>query len=71
MNEFQDRLERYFAAVFSNLPEAQIRSASAESEKGWDSAASAALITVIEEGFDFDTAAELTPYSAIAPALQS
>jgi len=70
-NEIQDRLDRYFGAVFSDLPEAQIRSASVESEKGWDSVASATLITAIEEGFDVDTAAELTPYSVIAPALQS
>ena len=71
MNEIQDRLDRCFAAVFSDLPEAQIRSASVESEKGWDSVASATLITAIEEEFDVDTAGELTPYSAIVAALQS
>ena len=73
MIDLQVRLGRCFAAVFPNLPESQITSASLDSVEGWDSVAAATLITTIEEEFgvefDMDTVGELTSYKAIADAL--
>lgn len=73
MNDLQARLGRCFAAVFPNLPESQITTASLNTVEGWDSVAAATLITTIEEEFavefDMDTVGELTSYKAIANAL--
>jgi acyl carrier protein len=70
----ESRLDRCFAAVFPDLPASQIRSATIEAVKGWDSVATATLITTIEEEFgiefDVETIGELTSYSAIQAALQ-
>ena len=75
MSELQDRLSRCFAAVFPDLPESQIASASVESVKAWDSVAAATLVTAVEEEFgiefDADTAGELTSYQAFAASLEA
>ena len=75
MNEIESRLDRCFAAVFPDLPASQIRSATVETVKGWDSVATATLITTIEEEFgvefDVESVGELTSYSAIQAALQN
>ena len=74
MNDLQGRLSRCFAAVFSNLPESQIASASVDTVKEWDSVAAATLITTIEEEFgvefDMDVVGNLTSYEAIAAELE-
>jgi acyl carrier protein len=56
VNSIQARLTRCFAAVFPNIPEQQITTASLETVEGWDSIAAATLITLIEEefGMEFD-----------------
>ena len=73
MNDLATRLNRCFAAVFPNLPQSQIVSASLDTVEGWDSVAAATLITTIEEEFnvefDADTVGDLTSYSAIEKAL--
>ena len=74
MSDLQARLTRCFAAVFPNLPESQIMSASLDTVKGWDSVAAATLITTIEEEFgvefDVDSVGNLTSFAAIESALQ-
>jgi acyl carrier protein len=71
----EDRLDRCFAAVFPDLPESQIRSATVESVRGWDSVATATLVTAIEEEFgvefDVETAGDLISYQAFAASLQT
>ena len=73
MNDLQRRLARCFAAVFPNLPESQITSASLDTVEGWDSVAAATLITTIEEEFgiefDVDAVGNLTSYQAISDYL--
>ena len=75
MSEMEDRLDRCFAAVFPDLPASQIRSASVESVRGWDSVAAATLITAIEEEFgvefDVETAGELISYQAFAASVRA
>ena len=75
MNDLQDRLSRCFAAVFPNLPDSQITTASLETVDGWDSVAAATLITTIEEEFgvefDVETIGGLTSYQAVAAALEA
>ena len=74
MHEVESRLSRCFAAVFPNLREGQIASASLETVEGWDSVAAATLITTIEEEFgvefDVDTVGGLTSYAAVEKALK-
>lgn len=74
MSDLQARLTRCFAAVFPNLPESQITSASLDTVKGWDSVAAATLITTIEEEFgvefDVDSVGNLTSFAAIESALK-
>lgn len=73
MNDLQGRLSRCFAAVFPQLPESQISSASVDTLEGWDSVAAATLVTTIEEEFgvefDVDSLGDLTSYQAIETAL--
>ncbi len=74
MNDLHARLSRCFAAVFPNLPESQIATASLETVEGWDSVAAATLITAIEEEFvvefDVEASGNLTSYAAIAQELK-
>jgi acyl carrier protein len=73
VNDVQRRLTRCFAAVFPNLPESQITSATLDTVEGWDSVAAATLITTIEEEFgiefDVDAVGNLTSYHAISDYL--
>ena len=73
MNDVQRRLTRCFAAVFPNLPESQITSATLDTVEGWDSVAAATLVTTIEEEFgiefDVDAVGNLTSYQAISDYL--
>lgn len=75
MNDIQARLRRCFAAVFPNLSEAQITSASLDTVEGWDSVAAATLVTTIEEEFgvefEVETMGDLTSYTAFESALAS
>lgn len=70
MNDLQGRLRRCFTAVFPNLPEQQITTASLDTVEGWDSVAAATLITTIEEEFgmefDVDAIGNLTSYQSIS-----
>ena len=69
MNNIQARLIRCFSAVFPNLPEHQVTTASLDTVAGWDSVAAATLVTTIEEefGMEFDVEAlgNLTSYQTI------
>lgn len=69
MDNIQVRLTRCFSAVFPNLLEQQITTASHETVAGWDSIAAATLLTTIEEefGIEFDIEAlgNLMSYEAI------
>jgi len=58
MSDTQARLVKVFGAVFPELAEDEILQASPESVAGWDSLASATLLTVLEEEFGVDVAAE-------------
>jgi acyl carrier protein len=73
VNDLQRRLTRCFAAVFPNLPESQITSATLDTVEGWDSVAAATLVTTIEEEFgiefDVDAVGNLTSYQAISDYL--
>ena len=73
MNDLQARLNRCFAAIFPDLPDPKISSASVDTLEGWDSVNAATLITTIEEEFgvefDVDTVGTLTSYKAIEEAL--
>ncbi|MGA7225628.1 MAG: acyl carrier protein [Candidatus Acidiferrales bacterium] len=51
MNDTQARLTKCFSAVFPQLSEREISSASMETLEAWDSIASITLVTVIEEEF--------------------
>jgi acyl carrier protein len=54
MSGTRARLVEVFGAVFPGLAEAEIPKASPESVSGWDSLASATLLTVLEEEFGVD-----------------
>jgi acyl carrier protein len=51
MNDTQARLTKCFSAVFPQLSNREISSASMETLEAWDSIASITLVTVIEEEF--------------------
>ena len=74
MNDVQARLTRCFTAVFPDVPEQEITSASLDTVKGWDSVASATLITTVEEEFcvefDAETVGNLTSYQSILDYLR-
>ena len=75
MNDIQPRLSRCFAAVFPNLPQSQITTATLDTVEGWDSVAAATLITAVEEEFDvefdMDTVGNLTSFQAFQAALSA
>jgi acyl carrier protein len=75
VNNIQGRLTRCFAAVFPDIPEQLIATASLETVEGWDSVAAATLVTTIEEEFGIEFDAEvlgnLTSYKAIFNYLYS
>ncbi len=75
MNDLQGRLTRCFAAVFPNLTESQIATATLDTVEGWDSVAAATLITTIEEEFgvefDIEAVGNLTSYQAISDYLSA
>jgi acyl carrier protein len=52
MNDTQARLIKCFSAVFPQLSNPEIGSASMETMESWDSIASITLVTVIEEEFE-------------------
>jgi acyl carrier protein len=54
MNDIQARLSRCFAAVFPDVSDGQITSASLDTVKGWDSVAAATLVTTVEEEFGIE-----------------
>lgn len=56
MNETQARLTKCFSAVFPQLGEQAIPSASLETVEAWDSVATITLVTVIEEEFGVEFA---------------
>lgn len=52
VDHVDSRLARCFAAVFSDIAEADVADASVETRKDWDSLKSVILTTVVEEEFD-------------------
>jgi acyl carrier protein len=74
MDDLQARLTKCFLAVFPELTEGQVTSASPSTVTGWDSVATLNLLTVIEEEFnmeiDFVDVMEDLSYSQIAAYLQ-
>jgi acyl carrier protein len=75
VNNIKARLSRCFSAVFPNLPEPQITTASLETVAGWDSIAAATLVTTIEEEFgiefDVESLGDLISYQAISDYLSA
>jgi acyl carrier protein len=75
VNDIQPRLSRCFAAVFPNLPQSQITTATLDTVEGWDSVAAATLITAVEEEFgvefDMDAVGDLTSFQAFQAALSA
>ena len=69
MDNIQAQLTRCFSAVFPNLPEQHIITASHETVAGWDSVAAATLVATIEEEFgiefDVEVIGNLTSYQSI------
>jgi acyl carrier protein len=51
MSDFQARLTTCFTTVFPKLREKEIPSATMATVEGWDSLATATLVTVLEEEF--------------------
>ena len=58
MNDTRARLVKCFAAIFPDLSEGQIESASATNMDEWDSVATVTLITLIEEEFGIEVEAD-------------
>ena len=54
MDGFQARLTKCFTAVFPELSEEQIHTATPKTVETWDSIASVTIITLIEEEFGLD-----------------
>jgi acyl carrier protein len=54
MDEVRTRLDACFASVFPDLPPAELRDASPETVKAWDSLANATLVAVVEEEFGLE-----------------
>ena len=69
MNNIEPRLIRCFSAVFPDVPEPQIASASMENVESWDSVAMATLVTAVEEEFgvefDVDNLSNLTSFESM------
>ena len=58
MNDTQTRLAKCFAAVFPELSDREIVTASPASVGSWDSLASVTLVSVLEEEFNVEIAPE-------------
>ena len=58
MNDTQTRLAKCFAAVFPELSDREIPTASPASVGSWDSLASVTLVSVLEEEFNVEIAPE-------------
>ena len=58
MNDTRARLVKCFAAIFPDLSEGQIESASSTNMDEWDSVATVTLITLIEEEFGIEVEAD-------------
>jgi len=75
MNEFEERLQRCFSAVFAGLGINEVRNASVASIAEWDSFANINLLCVVEEEFNIAIAADdlegLTSYAAILRYLEA
>jgi acyl carrier protein len=54
MPDLHDRLVRCFSAVFPDLSDEQIRSASTESLSAWDSLAAVTLVAVLQQEFGLE-----------------
>ena len=69
MTDTRQRLITCFSAVFPDLTEAKIPSATVSSVQGWDSIAMLNLVNVIEEEFklemDFEVIPELDSFAKI------
>jgi acyl carrier protein len=74
MDEMKSRLTKCFLAVFPELSESEVVTATPLSVNGWDSVATLNLITVIEEEFsvaiDFADLMQNLSYRQIAADLQ-
>jgi acyl carrier protein len=74
MDDIQIRLTRCFLAVFPELIESDVLTATPSSVKGWDSIATLNLLTVIEEEFnvqiDFTELMNGLSYEQLAADLQ-
>jgi len=68
MTDVQTRLAKCFTAVFPNLPQSAVATASVDSVEGWDSLATVTLMSVVEEEFgttiDPEELAELLSFDA-------
>lgn len=51
MTEVDDRLLRCFAAVFPDMPPAELARASSETTASWNSLSAVTLVAVVEEEF--------------------
>ena len=69
MDEHRARLMKCFAAVFPDLPAAEMAAATPESVPAWDSVANVTLLAVVEEEFgitvDVDDLETLTSFDAL------
>ena len=69
MDEHRARLVKCFAAVFPDLPQAEIVAATPERVPTWDSIANVTLLAVVEEEFgiaiDVDDLERLTSFEAL------
>jgi acyl carrier protein len=69
MTDLDSRLTKCFASVFRKLPANEIPHATVESVPGWDSIATATLMSVVTDEFslplDFDDVDQLTSYAGV------
>ena len=74
MNDTRARLVKCFAAIFPDLSEGQIESASSTNMNEWDSVATVTLITLIEEEFgievDADDLEQLVSFDSVLSYLE-
>ena len=75
MNDLETKLTHCFSNVFPDVPQSEVRRASAASLAAWDSVAQVTLLTSISEqfGVDFELEdfEELVSYALILDYLQS
>ncbi|HVN94225.1 MAG TPA: hypothetical protein VMT38_11040 [Terracidiphilus sp.] len=74
MKDVEDRLAHCFSAVFPELTDGEIRSATSETVRSWDSVAGVTLIAVVEEEFcvrlDSDDLSNLTSFQGFLSSLR-